>query len=194
MQKKNTYQRVKINEGVRADTVRVIGEDGAPLGVLSLKDAIFKAKEKGLDLVLVTEKANPPVCRITDYGKYLYNQNKKKKMSSRGKESKTKSIQIKPTTGKNELTLRGKKVGEWLEEGHRVNVDLFLWGRYKYMDEVFLKRKLEVFLEYITHPYESSGEIQKSPKGFSIIVQRTKSGKSEKNIQNENKQSNTKES
>ena len=75
-------------------------------------------------------------------------------------------------TGENELNLKAKRAAEWLTEGHRVKVDLFLWGRYKYMEEGFLKERLERFLKIIPTEYKIADEIKKSPKGFSTTLER----------------------
>lgn len=169
---------LRINEAISVPEVQVVDETGKHIGKMSIDKAIERARKAGLDLIEVSAKANPPVTHITDYGKYLYNQNKKvKEMKSKQKEtSKTKNIQIKPGTGVNELELRGKKVGEWISKGHRVRIDLFLWGRYKYMDKGFLKERLESFLPYIVGEWEISEQIKESPKGFSVVVQKAKGG------------------
>ena len=136
-----------------------------------------QAHEAGLDLVEVTGKSNPPVVRIADYGKYQYEQNKlKKKWADQDKEKGrkqegTKQTQIKPGTSGDILEMRANKIREWLDGGNRVQVDLFLFGRYKSMDAEFLKEKLSSFIKTIPGKVNIANEIRKSPKGFSIILQ-----------------------
>ncbi|MDD9868192.1 MAG: translation initiation factor IF-3 [Candidatus Campbellbacteria bacterium] len=174
---KKSSGRVRINEEIRAEKVRAIGKDGENLNVMSIKDVIAMAQKDGLDVVEVSGKAVPPVVRIVEYGKYAYEQKKKQKeIKQKQHISETKTIQIKPTTGKNEINMRAKKIEEWLKEKHRVRIDLFLFGRYKYMDEKFLKGKLQAFLDFIPYPYDVAEELKKSPKGFSIVIQEKKGG------------------
>lgn len=153
--------------------MRVIGAEGANFGVISLGEALRKAEEAGLDLIEISPNANPPVARVMDYGKFQYEQNKKQKeVRAKSHVTETKSTQIKIGTGEHDLLLKSKKIAEWLSEGHRVKVDLFLWGRYKYMDFNFLKERLERFLKLIPHEYKIADEIKKSPKGLSITIEK----------------------
>ena len=80
-------------------------------------------------------------------------------------------------TGEHDLNLKAKKAAEWLQEGHRVKVDLFLWGRYKYMEFNFLKERLERFLTVIPEPFKIAEAIQKGPKGLSVSIERDASKK-----------------
>ena len=175
--RKLAQPKVRINEAIRAHKVRLIDATGGNAGVVSIKDAIAQAREAGLDLVEVTAKSKPPVVRITDYGKYQYEQNKlKKKWADQDKEKGkkqegTKHTQIKPGTSGDILEMRAKKIREWLDSGNRVQVDLFLFGRYKSMDANFLKEKLSSFIKTIPGEVRAVDEIRKSPKGFSITLQ-----------------------
>ena len=171
-------ERVRMNEGIRAKEVRVLGPEGENFGVLSVADALAKAKELGLDLIEVSPNANPPVCKITDYGKHKYDQKKKDKdIKSKAKVTETKEAQVKIGTSTNDMNIKASKIGAWLREGHRVKVDLFLWGRYKYMEFDFLKDRLERFLAIIPESYKIADEIKKSPKGLSVVLERDVSGK-----------------
>jgi translation initiation factor IF-3 len=109
-----------------------------------------RAEEAGLDLIEISPQARPPVAKIMEYGKFHYEQQKKRReMKAKSHTTETKSVQVKIGTGENDLNLKAKKAAEWLSEGHRVKVDLFLWGRYKYMEFEFLKERLERFLKMI---------------------------------------------
>ncbi len=166
-------ERIKINNQIQASELRVIMEDGENLGVLPLKEAIQKAREAGLDLIEISPKAVPPVAKIMDYGKFQYAENKKQKVAKTKVHTvEIKNIQVKVGTGDNDLALKAKKASEWLKEGHRIKVDLFLPGRTKYMDINFLKERMERVLKLITEEYKVTGPAVKSPKGLSIIIEK----------------------
>lgn len=166
-------ERIRINQAIRAKELRVIGASGENLGVLPTQEAIQAAEGANLDLIEISPTAKPPVAKIMDYGKYRYEQNKKaREVKAKSHVTETKGIQVKIGTGEHDLTLKAKRVAEWLGEGHRVKVDLFLWGRYKYMDEAFLKERLERFLKIIPEEYKIADEIKKSPKGFTVTLER----------------------
>ena len=170
--------KIEINESIRAPELRVIGPEGENLGVMRSKEALKKAIEYGLDLIVISPKAKPPVAKITDYGKYKYElKRKNREMKAKQKTVETKVIQIKIGTGENDLLRKAKKIAEWLKDGHRIKVDLFLWGRYKYMDFKFLKERLEKFLAIIPESFKIADEIKKSPKGLTVTLERAKSKK-----------------
>ena len=168
-------ERVRINNQIRADELRVMGADGANLGVISLAEALKLSEEAGLDLIEVSPKAKPPVAKITDYGKFQYELKKKQKeIKAKAHVTETKIVQVKIGTSDHDLELKAKRVSGWLSDGHRVKVDLFLWGRYKYMEFAFLKERLERFLKLITETFKVADEIKKSPKGLSVTIERSK--------------------
>src|SRR3989339_1825284 len=170
--------RVRMNEGIRSREVRVIGPAGENFGVMQTKDAIAKAAELGLDLIEISPNANPPVAKITDYGKFKYEQKKKEKdVKAKAHVTETKVTQVKIGTSERDMHIKASKVAAWLREGHRVKVDLFLWGRYKYMEFAFLKERLERFLAIIPESYRVAESIQKSPKGLSVVLERDASKK-----------------
>ena len=86
-------------------------------------------------------------------------------------------MQVKIGTSERDMHIKASKAATWLREGHRVKVDLFLWGRYKYMEFSFLKERLERFLAIIPESYKMAEEIQKSPKGLSVVLERDMSKK-----------------
>lgn len=168
-----TPERVRINHFIRAAELRVIGDDGTNYGVLSLGDALKKAEALGLDLIEISPLANPPVAKIMDFGKFQYDQNKKQKnVRTKTHTVETKSLQIKVGTGDHDLDLKAKKASEWLRDGNRVKIDLFLPGRAKYMDIKFLKERLERILKLVTEPYKISEETKKGPKGLTMVIER----------------------
>lgn len=171
-------ERVRMNEGIRAREVRVIGPEGGNLGVMLTVDAITKARELGLDLIEISPNAQPPVAKITDYGKFKYEQKKKEKeVKAKSHITETKVTQVKIGTSERDMHIKASKAAEWLREGHRVKVDLFLWGRYKYMEFNFLKERLERFLSVIPENYKIAEDIQKGPKGLAVVLERDTSKK-----------------
>lgn len=163
----------RLNDAIRAGELRVIGPQGEMFGIMSKEEALEKAKELELDLIEVTAEANPPVAKISEYGKFLYELQKKRKKASSGKATETKSIQVKIGTGEHDLALKAKTASKWLSEGHRVKVELYLSGRTKFMDEKFLKERLQRILNLITEEYKISEEVKKVPKGFMLTIERT---------------------
>jgi translation initiation factor IF-3 len=128
-------------------------------------------------------RPTPPVCRITDYCKFKYEQKKKdKEIKSKAKVTETKEAQVKIGTSQNDMNIKAMKIASWLREGHRVKVDLFLWGRYKYMEFEFLKERLERFLAIIPEGFKIAEEIKKSPKGLSVTLERDASKKGSKPV------------
>lgn len=170
----------KINHQIRAAALRVIDERGANLGVLSLSEALVEAEKRGLDLIEISPSAVPPVAKLMDFGKYQYLENKKQKLS-RGKAqvTETKSIQVKIGTGDHDLAIKAGKASEFLAAGHQVKINLFLPGRAKYLDKNFLAERLERLLKFITVNYHVADPVKKSPKGLSLIIERSKQAKNE---------------
>mgnify|MGYP001607824125 CR=1 FL=1 len=165
--------RLRINNEIRAQELRVIGAEGENLGVLPFADALVAAKTAGLDLIEISPLAVPPVAKIVDYGKFEYERSKKEKVAkAKVKISETKEVQIKVGTGDNDMDLKAKKAAEWLAESHRVRAELFLKGRYKGMGEEFLKVRLEKFLMRIPYAYKVAEPITRSPKGFACVIER----------------------
>ena len=164
---------VRINREIRAPQLRVIGPEGENFGVLTFQEAYTKALELKLDLIEISPNANPPIGKIIDYGKYQYAENKKQKVAKAKTHSvEVKNIQVKVGTGDHDLNLKAKKSSEWLRDGHRIKIDLFLPGRTKYMNEKFLHERLDRILKLITEEYKVSGPPVRSPKGLSVIVER----------------------
>lgn len=164
---------VKINEAIRAPEMRVIGSEGENLGVLKKEEALKQAKELELDLIEISANSNPPVAKIADYGKFLYEQKKKQKASKAKSQSvEVKTIQVKIGTDENDLNIKAKKASEWLEEGHRIKVELFLPGRTKYIDKTFLEERISRLLKLISVDFKTATPIGKSPKGLTTIIEK----------------------
>ena len=167
--------RERINNQIRANEVRVLSSTGENLGVLSFKDALALAQKEGLDLIEISPNTNPPIAKIADYGKYQYEQNKKqKKAKANAHSTETKAVQIKIGTGDNDLALKAKKASQWLAEGHRIKIELFVSGRSKYMPDAFLKERLDRVLHLITENFKIAEDYKKGPKGPTITIEKDK--------------------
>ncbi|MDE1945654.1 MAG: translation initiation factor IF-3 [Patescibacteria group bacterium] len=165
--------KVRINHQIRVPEVRVITDSGENLGVISLSEALRRAEAAGLDLVEISPNAAPPVAKITDYGKFQYAENKKLKESkARVQTTEVKSIQVKIATDEHDLAMKAAKISEWLADGDRVRLNLFLSGRAKYLDKKFLEERMERILKVITEPYRVAEAPQKSPKGLTMLLEK----------------------
>lgn len=153
--------------------LRVVGKDGENLGVLTLDEALKAAEEAKMDLIEISPNAKPPVAKIMDFGQYRYETKRKaSEVKAKSHSTETKSVQVKVITGEHDQQLKARRAAEWLSEGHRVKVDLFLSGRYKYMDAKFLIGRLENFLKIIPIEYKLADPIKKSPKGYTVTLER----------------------
>ncbi len=167
--------RIRINQFIKAPELRVITDDGQNLGVISFDEAFRLAKEAGLDLLEISPTATPPIAKIMDFGKYQYLENKKLKTAkSKAHVTETKSLQVKIGTGDHDLELKAKKASEWLKEGNRIKIDLFLTGRSKYMDFKFLTERLERVLKLISETYKIADPIKKGPKGLTVVIEKAR--------------------
>ena len=118
------------NYRIEAQSLRVIDEKGEQIGVLSKDEALRKAQDAGLDLVLIAPKAQPPVAKIIDFKKFLYQEEKKAKEAKKGiKKSTTKDISLSLFIAEGDLTRLENKAKEFLAEGHQVRINLTLRGR-----------------------------------------------------------------
>lgn len=121
---------LRINREIKSATVRVINEEGQPLGVISLDEAIVNAERVGLDLVEVSSNTEPPVCKIMDYGKYRYKQSKK---IHDARKSQTvihvKEIRLRPKTEAHDLQTKIKHIKKFLEQHNKVKISMMFRGR-----------------------------------------------------------------
>jgi translation initiation factor IF-3 len=119
---------VRVNERIRAREVRVIATDGKQVGVIPVREALRMAQEQGVDLVEVAPNANPPVCRLMDYGKYKY-ELKKQTGAKKQKVQLVKEVNFRPNIGEHDLGVKINRIREFLEEGHKAKVRIFFRGR-----------------------------------------------------------------
>lgn len=165
-------EKTPINNFIRAKEVRVIDETGAQLGLMNIFAAIDLAKSKGLDLIQVTEKVEPPVCRIGNYGKYLYSlQKKERKIRANTKESKLKEVQLGFNISPHDIEVKAKQSEKFLKNGDKVKIGMVLRGREKAMGD-FAKKKIQIFFETLNKllPIKTERELKREPKGFTMII------------------------
>jgi len=163
--------RIPINNFIRAKEVRVIDEKGEQLGVMNIFSAIDLAQKRGLDLIQVTEKVEPPVCRIGDYGKYLYSLQKKEKKIKVKTRTELKEIRIGFNISPHDLETKAKQAEKFLKGGDKVKVGMVLKGREKAMGE-YAKKKILSFLEILNSliPIKVERELKREPRGFTTII------------------------
>jgi len=121
---------LRINEQIRVREVRLVDEEGGKNGIVSTREALELAKERDLDLVEVSPNANPPVCKILNYGKYRFEQEKRLRDSRKAQKTlKLKEIRMQPKIGSGDLDTKAKHVQEFLDEGDKVKVTIRFRGR-----------------------------------------------------------------
>lgn len=121
---------MRINREIRAPRVRVIDNEGSQLGILTLMDAISRAEQVGLDLVEISPSADPPVCKIIDFGKYRYQQTKKERESKKSQHQvKVKEVKVKPNTDDHDLETKLRHAREFIAKGNKVKITCTFRGR-----------------------------------------------------------------
>ncbi len=132
--------RTRLNGAIRVREVRLIGEDGAQLGVMLTQDAMQRALDLGLDLVEVQATAEPPVCRLMDYGRHRYEQDRKERESKRNtKPTELKEVRLKPDTDSHDLETKSRAIRKWISEGSKVQLTVRMRGREQAHPEVARK-------------------------------------------------------
>jgi len=147
------------NEQIRAREVRVIDDQGEQLGILNRNTAIDLAKERGLDLVEVAANAEPPVCKIMDYGKYKFEQSKKKQEAKRNATVvQIKEIKVRPKTDEHDYQTKLKHIRRFLEDGDRCKVTVFFRGR-----EIVHKDRGQIILERVVVDTKDIAKVEQPP-------------------------------
>ena len=151
---------VRINERIRVPSVRVIGDEGEQLGVMDVRDAVRAAREKGLDLVEVAPNADPPVCRIIDFGKYQYEAKKKANEAKKKQVTITvKEVKFRPGTDDHDYEYRMKHAREWLQDGDKVKATIWFRGREMTHRELGAR-----ILERLERDLVDVGEVEARPR------------------------------
>jgi translation initiation factor IF-3 len=150
-------QQYRINEQIRVREVRIVGDDGS--SVVPTRDALNMAREQGVDLVEISPNANPPVCRLIDYSKFLYQQKKRQKeMKAKQVKVEVKEIRFGPQTDEHDYQFKLKHAKEFLEEGNKVRAYVFFRGR-----SILFKEQGEVLLLRFANDLEEVGKVEGMP-------------------------------
>lgn len=148
----------------------VIDETGNKLGVLNTQEAINLAQERELDLVEIVPDQRPPIARIMDFGKWMYEKERAaRKKTKEVKLHDVKTIRIGLTTNKHDLEVKAKKIGEFLKRSGKVNIELRLKGRQIALKNI-AREKIKNFLEYIKEPFQIEGDIKTQPRALNLII------------------------
>jgi translation initiation factor IF-3 len=141
-----------VNERIWGREIRVVDDDGGQMGVMTPQDALKAARERGLDLVEISPTADPPVCKITDYGKYLYQTNKKAHEQRRHqKGTQLKEVKFRPATAEHDYQVRKNQIIKFLGDGHRVKAMIFHRGREMAHQEVGRAKMNRLLTEIADH-------------------------------------------
>ncbi len=153
-------QELPTNRQIRAKEVQLIGENGEKLGVLPFEEALEKAEDKNLDLVLVAPNSNPPVCKIMNYGKYKFEQAKREKEAKKKqKVLEVKEIRITPNIEKHDFDFKAKNIRKFITDGNKVKITVRFRGR-----EVNNSQAGEVVLNKFIEELEDIAQVEKKPK------------------------------
>ena len=150
-------QQYRVNEQIRVREVRIVGDNGST--VVPTRDALNMAREQGVDLVEISPNANPPVCRLIDYSKFLYQQKKRaKEMKAKQVKVEVKEIRFGPQTDEHDYQFKLKHAREFLEEGTKVRAYVFFRGR-----SILFKEQGEVLLLRFASDLEEVGKVEGMP-------------------------------
>jgi translation initiation factor IF-3 len=150
---------IRINERIRVPQVRLIGPDGSQLGVVPIEKALETAEQYELDLVEVTSQANPPVCRVMDFSKFKYDQEKKEREAKKHqKQGRLKEIRFKPNIDEHDYAVKLKQAISFLNRKDKVKINMFFRGRQ--MEHRDLGRKI---LDRFIIDTQNAGQIEKEP-------------------------------
>ena len=167
-------QELPINRQIRAKEVQLIGENGEKLGIISFNEALEKAEEKKLDLVLVAPNSTPVVCKIMNYGQYKFEQAKKEKEAKKKQKAlEVKEIRVTPNIEEHDFGFKSKNARKFLQEGNKVKITVRFRGR-----EVNNSKAGEVVLNKFIENLEDISIVEKKPKlegrnMFTILAKKT---------------------
>lgn len=157
---------MRINQQIRAPKVRVISQTGEMIGVMTPREALTKAQEQGLDLVEIAATANPPVCKIIDYGKFRYDQTKREKESKKAQHQvKVKEVKFKPNISVHDFETKLRHAKEFLDKGNKVKITCMFRGREMAHPEVG-----EKVIERMLEELDEISQVESPPKRFGRMV------------------------
>lgn len=165
--KNTSIQKTRINRQIRAQKLRVVDDEGNMVGILSLDDALALAEDKGLDLVEISPKADPPVAKILSFDKYRYQQEKAaKEQRKRQKKVDVKGIRLSLRIGEHDLKFKAKQADKFLKNGDKVKIDMLLRGR----ERANVDFAFEVFDKFLQTIEEAYLVEQKAKKAGHVIT------------------------
>ncbi|MFO8084473.1 MAG: translation initiation factor IF-3 [Desulfobacterales bacterium] len=157
---KQSKDTTNVNNEIRAKEVRLIDQDGNQVGVVSARQAMTAAAESGLDLVEVSPNANPPVCKIMDYGRFKYEQTKKMQEAKKKQTTfQVKEIKVRPKTGEHDLMVKIGHIKRFIEKKDKVKVTVVFRGR-----EITLSEQGREILDLISRETEDFAVVEQEPK------------------------------
>ena len=153
-------KRNRVNGEIRAERLRLIGEDGSQLGIVSVEEALAEAEQRGFDVVEMSPNADPPVCRLMDYGKFQFQQSKKRQAARRKQQqTQIKEVKFRPGTDFSDYQVKLRNLRRFLDHGHKIKVTLWFRGREMAHQELGLK-----LLRRIEGDLEDDAKVEQFPK------------------------------
>jgi translation initiation factor IF-3 len=157
---KDLKKKYRVNEQIKAKEVRLIDPDGKQIGIVSLSEALRYAEDYGLDLVEIAPTANPPVCKIMDFGEFLYQEAKKaKEAKKKQKQIEIKEIKLSPKTDKHDLEVKIRHILRFLEDENKVRIRIVFKGR-----EIAHPEMADRVLQAILEAVKDKAQIESPPK------------------------------
>lgn len=168
---KTFQKRPRLNYQIREPQVKVIDTDGSQLGIMSTADAVKMATEKELDLVEIAPGMQPPIVKILDYGRYVYQKEKQERDKKGSKQSsqEVKVVKIGFKTEVHDLGIRLAQIEKFLDKGYRVKVEMRLRGRERQMVGIGME-KLAKFIKNISHSFVVDSPLKSFPGGMSTLI------------------------
>ncbi|MGB3509516.1 MAG: translation initiation factor IF-3 [Microcoleaceae cyanobacterium] len=160
IERRNNRNLPQVNENIRVPKVRAIDADGSQLGIIDTREALRMAEEKELDLVLVSDKADPPVCKIMDYGKYVFEQKKKAQEAKRKQHNaEVKEVKMRYKIEEHDYNVRLSQAERFLKSGDKVKATIMFRGR-----EIQHSNLAEALLKRMATDLKDLAEVQQAPK------------------------------
>ena len=160
IEKRNNRNQPQINESIRVPKIRAIDSDGKQLGIMDTKEALRMAAEKELDLVLISDTANPPVCKIMDHGKYLFEQKKRAQEAKKKQHNaEVKEVKMRYKIEDHDYNVRLSHAKRFLESGDKVKATIMFRGR-----EIQHSNLAEELLQRMAKDLKDLAEVQQAPK------------------------------